>query len=131
AAALSDTIARFELPKRRLLDLIEAHAFDLYDDPMPTFQALEGYVRRTSGTIFDLAVRIAGASAEYAAERAGLAYGLMALLRSFALHASHRQLFVPLEFLEDGATPEKAFAGQSSPFLVNALGMLRMRAREN
>jgi|tagenome__1003787_1003787.scaffolds.fasta_scaffold20894969_2 phytoene synthase len=130
-AALSDTIARFELPKPRLLDLIEAHAFDLYDDPMPTFQALEGYVRRTSGTIFDIAERIAGGPATYAAERAGFAYGLTALLRSFALHTSRRQFFVPLEFLEGGATPEEAFAGRSSPFLINALGMLRTRAREN
>jgi phytoene synthase len=131
AAALTEAIARFTLPKSRLLDLVEAHAFDLYDDPMPTFEALEGYARHTSGTIFDLAARITEAPAEYAAERAGLAYGITALLRSFALHVSRRQFFVPLEFLERGTTPEEVFAGQSSPFLVNALGMLRTRAREN
>src|SRR3954452_10924125 len=34
AAALIETAARFSLPRARLLDLIEAHAFDLYDDPM-------------------------------------------------------------------------------------------------
>jgi 15-cis-phytoene synthase len=131
AAALTDTIARFSLPKHRLIDLIEAHAFDLYDDPMPTLEALEGYVRHTSAAVFDLAARIAAAPAEYAAARAGLAYGITALLRSFALHASRRQFFLPLEFLEGGATPEEAFAGQSSPFLINAVGMLRKRAREN
>ena len=38
AAALRDTVARFSLPTQRLLDLIEAHAFDLYDDPMPTLR---------------------------------------------------------------------------------------------
>ena len=131
AAALTETIARFALSRVRLLDLIEAHAFDLYDDPMPTCEALEAYARHTSGTVFDLAARIAGASVEQAAEPAGLAYGITALLRSFALHASRRQFFVPLEFLEGGATPEEAFAGQSSRFLVNALGMLRARARRN
>jgi 15-cis-phytoene synthase len=131
AAALADTIARFALPTERLADLTEAHAFDLYDDPMPSLEALEGYLRRTGATIFDLAARVCGAAAEFAAERAGLACGVTALLRAFALHASRRQLFVPLEFLEGGTTPEAIFAGESSPFLVNALGMLRMRAREH
>ena len=96
AAALIDTVARFSLPKPRLLDLIEAHAFDLYDDPMPTFDALEGYIRHTSATVFDLAAQICGGYAEQASARAGMAYGITALLRSFALHASRRQLFVPV-----------------------------------
>src|SRR5215468_9961627 len=74
AAALTETIARFALPRERLEAPIEAHAFDLYDDPMPSFEALDGYLRGTSVTIFDLAARICGAPAEYACERAGLAY---------------------------------------------------------
>jgi phytoene synthase len=131
AAALTDTVARFALPKDRLTGLIEAHAFDLYDDPMPTFDALEGYLRHTSAAVFDLAARICGAPAEYASERAGLAYGITALLRSFALNASRRQLFVPVEALERETTPDHIFAGQSSPSLINALGMLRNRAREH
>jgi phytoene synthase len=123
-----ETVARFALPVPRLLDLIEAHAFDLYDDPMANFDVLEGYLRHTSATVFDLAALICGAPAEYASERAGLAYGITALLRAFALHASRRQLFVPTLFLEQGTTPEDIFAGQDSPWLVNALGMLRTRA---
>ena len=128
AAALMETVARFALPVPRLTDLIEAHAFDLYDDPMANFDVLEGYLRHTSATVFDLAALICGAPAEYASERAGLAYGITALLRAFALHASRRQLFVPTLFLEQGTTPEDIFAGQDSPWLVNALGMLRTRA---
>jgi phytoene synthase len=131
AAALMQTIARFALPAPHLLDLIEAHAFDLYDDPMPNLDVLDGYLRRTSATVFDLAALICGGPAEYAGERAGIAYGITALLRAFALHASRRQLFVPTLFLEQGATPEDIFAGESSPWLVNALGMLRTRAREH
>src|SRR5947199_5129239 len=42
AAALLDTIAHFSLPVAPLLDLIEAHSFDLYDDPIPTLGALDG-----------------------------------------------------------------------------------------
>jgi phytoene synthase len=129
AAALTETVARFALPKDRLTGLIEAHAFDLYDDPMPTFDALEGYLRHTSVAVFDLAARICGAPAEFASERAGPAFGITALLRSFALNASRRQLFVPVEALERETTPDNIFTGQSSPSLVNALGMLRNRAR--
>src|SRR5882724_6935760 len=131
AAALMDTVARFALPVPRLIDLIEAHAFDLYDDPVPNLDVLDGYLRRTAATVFDLAALICGGSAEYAGERAGIAYGITALLRTFALHASRRQLYVPTLFLEQGTTPEDIFAGESSPWLVNALGMLRTRAREH
>ena len=131
AAALSEIIARFSLPEQRLLDLIEAHAFDLYDDPMPTFDALEGYVRRTSAAMFDLAAQICGGRTEEASERVGVAHGITALLRSFALNASRRQLFVPIEALDDMTAPGHIFAGHSSPGLVAALGTLRKRARES
>ena len=98
---------------------------------MPTFDALEGYVRHTSAAVFDLAAQICGGRAEQASERAGMAYGITALLRSFALHASRRQLFVPVEALDDITAPGQIFAGQSSPGLVAALGILRKRARES
>jgi phytoene synthase len=130
AAALTETVARFALPAPRLADLVEAHAFDLYDDPMPSLAALEGYARQTSAAVFELATLICGAPASEASERAGLACGITGLLRAFALHASRRQLFVPLEMLGE-ATPEDIFAGRSSPALHNALALLRGRAREH
>jgi phytoene synthase len=129
--AVLETLRAFALPSAALDMLIEARISDLYDDPMPTFEALEGYVRHTSTTMFDLAARICGGQAEEASVRAGMAYGITALLRSFALHASRRQLFVPLDAPNSGATPEQIFAGQPSAGLVNALGVLRSRAREN
>src|SRR5262245_4382534 len=54
----------------------------------------------------------------------------MALLRSFALNASRRQLFIPVDLL-DSTTPGRIFAGERSAGLVNALGVLRNRVREN
>jgi phytoene synthase len=131
AAGLLRAMAEHALPAQQLYDLVEAHAFDLYDDPMPTMEALEGYVRHTSGTVFDMAARICGASAAHAAELAGLAYGITGLLRTFALQASRRQFFVPEQLLDGGATPEQTFAGRSSPALISALGTLCARAREH
>jgi phytoene synthase len=96
---------------------------------MPTFEALDGYLHHTSAAVFDSAARICGAPVNQASERAGLACSITALLRSFALNASRRQLFVPVEALERETTPEHIFAGQWSPGLINALGMLRSRAR--
>src|SRR5882757_5589474 len=43
AAALSDTIVRHRLPLSVFTDLIEARAFDLYDDPMATLDELDAY----------------------------------------------------------------------------------------
>src|SRR5712691_11586453 len=57
AAALLDAMVRHELPATTLLDLIEARAFDLYDDPMPTLAAFEGYGRRTSSGLIELCAR--------------------------------------------------------------------------
>src|SRR5438045_9059850 len=43
AAALTDTLVRYRLPLASFADLIEARAFDLYDDPMGTIAELEVY----------------------------------------------------------------------------------------
>jgi phytoene synthase len=85
AAALNETAARHALPLAPLLKMIEAYAFDLYDDPMPSIAALEAYVEATSSALIALSARIlAGdhpAIAE-AARPAGLAYGMAGLVRA-------------------------------------------------
>ena len=47
AAALAETIVRFELPLVAFDNLLQARIFDLYDDPMPTVNDLEGYAGDT------------------------------------------------------------------------------------
>src|SRR6476469_9683125 len=58
AAELLQTIAEFRLPVEPLSRLIEEHQFDLYNDPMPSMAALEGYVTDTSSALFLLGARI-------------------------------------------------------------------------
>ena len=60
AAELLLAIRNGRLPVDRLSRLIEEHEFDLYNDPMPTMAALEGYIDDTSSVLFSLAARIAG-----------------------------------------------------------------------
>jgi 15-cis-phytoene synthase len=85
AAALLDTVARHALPAEPLIKLVEARAFDLYDDPMPTLAALEAYLAATSSALIALAARILAGdhlAIAQAAEPAGLAYGMTGLLRA-------------------------------------------------
>ena len=60
AAELLLAIRNARLPVERLSRLIDEHQFDLYNDPMPTMAALEGYINDTSSVLFSLAARIAG-----------------------------------------------------------------------
>ena len=96
AAALLATIERYRLSPDKLIDLIEAHRFDLYDDPMASVADLETYASRTSSTLFACATQIlAGTDAEAVCLPAGIAYCLTAMLRAFPQHVARRQLFVP------------------------------------
>ncbi len=58
AAALLDTLERFGLPREKLISLIDARLFDLYDAPMPSVAALEAYAKATAGSLFHLAATI-------------------------------------------------------------------------
>jgi len=127
ASALLDTIIRFRLPVRSLVDLIEARSFDLYNDPMPTLAVLQGYTEKTSSALIDLAVRILDRPPDDPdlVRDAGLAYALAGLLRAFPYHAARGQLFVPLDLLEHhGGQSEDVFAGRATPAVAAALADL-------
>ena len=54
AAELNLAIRNCGLPVERLSRLVNEHQFDLYNDPMPTMAALEGYLQDTSSALFSL-----------------------------------------------------------------------------
>ncbi len=131
AAALLSTIESQGLSQTTLLDLVEAHRFDLYDDPMASAAELEEYARRTSSALFSLATQIlADTDAESFCLPAGIAYGLTGLLRAFPQHVARRQLYVPMDLLEQHQVHlHDLFAGRSSAGLKAALAELRNFAR--
>lgn len=134
AEALLDTIARFNLDATRLLTLIEARGFDLYDDPMPSEAALEGYLRDTSTTIFEAIARViaVGRLAPACVDAAGRAYALTGLLRGLPWQVMRGQLFIPLDLLQTfQLPPEQVLAHRHSPALGLVLNALRARVRNH
>jgi len=135
AAELLLAIEQWRLPRERLTRLINEHQFDLYNDPMPTMAALEGYIDDTCSALFALSAAIAArpsAETDHLARHAGLAQGLAQVIAALPQDAARQQLFVPLQILQShGSGLEEVFAGQPTPGLRAALGQLIEAAREH
>jgi 15-cis-phytoene synthase len=135
AAELMLAIRSFNLPAEPLSRLIDEHQFDLYNDPMPTLAALEGYVQQTSAALFALAARIVAppsAEIEHLARHAGFALGFVQVLASLPRDAARRQLFLPLQFLQShGSLVEEVFAGKQTPKVRAAIDQLVGEARRH
>ena len=123
------------MPVERLSRLIEEHQFDLYNDPMPTMAALEGYINDTSSVLFSLAAAAMGppsSEVEHLARHAGLAQGIVQVMLSLPLDASQRRLFVPQQVLaKHGCDLEGIFAGKQTPTLRASLNDVLGEAREH
>jgi phytoene synthase len=133
AAELLLAIRNCRLPVERLSRLIDEHQFDLYNDPMPTMAALEGYINDTSCALFSLGAAIAGRQSdeiEHLARHAGLAQGIVQVIAALPLDASRRQLFVPLQFLQQhGSSMEEVFSSKQTPGARAAIDQLIGEAR--
>jgi 15-cis-phytoene synthase len=134
--AIRDTIAANRLPLQPLLDLIDARAFDLYDEPPADWTELEGYCGETSSALFSLGSIILtkgeDAGNPEVSGHAGVAYALAGLLRAFPWHARRGQVFIPQSVLAAvGLDREDIASGSDSPALRAALGEMRSRARDH
>jgi phytoene synthase len=135
AAELQLAIRDFRLPVEPLSRLIDEHQFDLYNDPMPSMAALEGYVNDTASALFSLSARIAARPSEeieHLARHAGLALGLAQVIAALPLDAARRQLFVPLQLLQQhGSGMEEVFSGKQTPQARAAIDQLIGEARRH
>ena len=129
AAALLNVL-KHRLAADALLEFIETHRFDLYNEPMQTVADLEDYATKTSSALFAIAAQILGADAAAAARPAGIAYGFARSLAAFPHHAAQRKLYLPVELLaRRGIGLEEVFSRRSSPGLNAAAAELRGLAR--
>ncbi|RXG90183.1 phytoene/squalene synthase family protein [Bradyrhizobium zhanjiangense] len=135
AAELLRAIRDYDLPVEPLSLLADEHQFDLYNDPMPTMAALEGYLAATSSALFALAARIMAPpseAAEHLARHAGLAQGIVQVVANLPRDAAHRQLFLPQQVLAShNCNMEDVFAGKETPSLRAVLDQLAGEARQH
>ena len=135
AAELQRAILDFELPVEPLSLLVDEHQFDLYNDPMPTMTALEGYLAATCSALFALAARITAPpseSVEHLARHAGLAQGIAQVIANLPRDSAHRQLFLPQQLLTShGCSMEDIFAGKESIDLTAVLDQLIGEAQQH
>jgi len=131
--ALAPAIGEADLPKHAFINMIEARQFDLYDDPMPSLSALEGYLGETSSMLIQLAAMILAPNvARTLADvsgLAGVAMGITGLLRSLPLARARGQCFIPKDMLErHGLTPAHLLAGREPEAIEKVLSELRSHA---
>jgi 15-cis-phytoene synthase len=135
AAELLRAIRDFDLPVEPLSLLADEHQFDLYNDPMPTMAALEGYLAATCSALFALAARIMASPldpAEHLARHAGLAQGIAQVIANLPRDAAHRQLFLPQQVLAShNCNMEDVFAGKETPNLRAVLDQLAGEAGQH
>jgi len=119
-----------------LLNLLEARAFDLYDDPMPSLDTLEGYLGETSSAVIQMASLILsgaeGGQAANAAGHAGLAYGLTGLMRAVPIHRARGQCFIPTDILEKhDLSPAHVLSGQHNEAMRLVFREVRQEAQSH
>lgn len=141
AAELKAAIRDYRLPLQPLSAMSEARIFDLYDDPMESVGAFEGYAGETASTLIQMASLVldadAAASAADMAGHAGVAQAVAGALLLLPIHRGRGQVYVPREilsatgldreaFLDDGNRPRiaaalQAFAGLGLDHLARAV----------
>lgn len=136
ANALLRTIETYSLPRQGLIAMTEARIFDLYDDPMPRLNDLEGYAGETVSGLIQLACLVLNQGVDpktaTAAGHAGVAYALTGLMRALPLHASRRQMFLPGDVCERHALDaETVFRGETTPQLQAVLKEMRDHVRHH
>ena len=136
AAAIMQVLTNYNVPAEKLAGLVEAHRFDIYNEPIASFADFQSYASKSIGSIFELAGQILCEEPQLAitniavqAAQAQLIANVLALLQH---HAAHRQLYVPRDILHHyGARPEDIFAVRATPEVRAALAELRLRGRRH
>ncbi len=130
ATALVEAIRTFDLPIAAFDLVLDARAFDLRNDSMPTLLDLEGYASGIASSLFHvgMVVLAEGHSPEGAdaAGHGGVARALTAIMRALPLHSARGQCYLPGDLVAAHALDrESLFAGRTTPELLALLADLR------
>ncbi|MBT3069899.1 squalene/phytoene synthase family protein [Rhodomicrobium sp. Az07] len=132
ADALRTAIAAHDLPRERLLAMVDARVPELFGDSPADMTEFAGLVDDSHGGLFELAAAAIGDrsdAAKAAAREAGLALGLVETLRALPASVARGRLPLPLAVLDaKGVDLEAMGRGEDSPALRAALAELRGEA---
>lgn len=111
ANSVLSTIKRFNLPQDGFVRFLDAKVFDLYNDPMPDRDSLEGYLGETNSFVYHMISLINGINNDTkladACGHAGVALGIANLILQLPFHLDKQQTYVPVDLIEacgiDGA----------------------------
>lgn len=136
AEALLETIERRNLPRQAFQNYLDARIFDLYDDPMPTRDDLEGYCGETSAAIIQLASLVLDSEAAVRNAKlsghAGCAQAISGLLKLLPSHRRRGQCYVPKDILAAAGTSAEEFvADDGGPNAPRAVAAMIALAREH
>jgi phytoene synthase len=136
AMALKAAISAHKLPKAAFENMLEARVFDLYDDPMPSRNDLEGYCGETASALIQLACLVLDADAAPAfaelAGRAGCAQAITGLMLLLPRHRARGQCSVPVDILAAvGSSPQGFLNDGDEPASRRAVEAMIALAREH
>jgi 15-cis-phytoene synthase len=113
ASALLEAISSHDLPRAAFDAYCEARIFDFYHDVMPDQTALEAYLGATQSAVIQLAGMVLDKDlahqASETAGHAGVALGLVKILRQLPLIRWRGQGFVPQSILAAAGLTQEAF----------------------
>lgn len=136
AEALLAAIQRCGLPGETFRNYLDARIFDLYDDPMPSRNDLEGYCGETASALIQLASLILDGKAapRFAdlAGHAGCAQAIAGLLRLLPIHRARGQCYVPKDILASAGTSSEEFlAAEGGGAASRAVSAMAALARQH
>ena len=136
AAALVQTVETYNLPVAALQGLIAARVEDLYADPPPTLNDLEGRLGECHSVPYRLAAMIlsqqASAAVADVAGHGGVAEGLADLLARWPLLLRRGRVMIPQDVMAPyDLTRESVLAGTAPDATRRALGHLAALAQKH
>jgi phytoene/squalene synthetase len=132
--AVTQAIARHELPKALFDTMLDVREQDLETFPFPDIATLESYADATSGVLMRLAARVLGAgdALDAQAREAGLSYAITGFLRALPFHAARSRIMMPANEMDQaGVAAEVVLQGRMTPNLPVLIGRMVQVARSH
>ncbi|ETR75237.1 phytoene synthase [Afipia sp. P52-10] len=133
AAELLQVIERHQLARAPLKRLIDAHRFDLYDEPMQTMADFRAYLQDTASALQSLGVKVLAGDIgtnDAVCRDAGLAIGIARIIEAMPRHAARGQIYLPVESLAAfQVDPHVILQGRATEELLALLRNLAAEAR--